>query len=261
MARWIGGSLLCVQFPRLFTLVENKNATVANLFSLGLMHGGEGWRWRCRLWAWEEELLEECRTLLFDVSVFPHVSDKWVWTPDPGGGYTVSGAYDLLTNGATPSMNTHLELDRLPMKTNLAIRGVIPTSASYCVSGCDHVETAEHIFLNCTTFASLWQHVREWIGFVGVDSDNISDHFLQFTLMTGPGKAKCSFLQLIWLMCIWVVWNERNNRLFNNVVTLVPCLLDKVKLLSLGWLKANNVMFVFGTHMWWSSSLTCLGID
>jgi len=65
--------------------------------------------------------------------------------------------------------------------------------------------------------------------------------------MTGPGKAKRSFMQLNWLMCTWVVWNERNNRLFNNVVTLVPRLLDKVKLLSLWWLKAKNVMFVFCT--------------
>ena len=63
-------------FPRLFDLAENKDATVANLFSLGLMHGREGRRWRCRLWAWEEDLLEECRTLLFDVSIFPNVSDK-----------------------------------------------------------------------------------------------------------------------------------------------------------------------------------------
>ncbi|XP_024628603.1 uncharacterized protein [Medicago truncatula] len=81
--------------------------------------------------------------------------NKWVWIPDPVGGYTVRGAYDLLTNSVTPSMNTPLELvwhhqvplkvsifawrlihDRLPMKDNLAIHGVIPTSASYFVSRC-----------------------------------------------------------------------------------------------------------------------------
>ena len=108
--RWIGGTPLCVRFPRLFDLTENKDASVATLFSLGLMHGGEGWRWRRRLWAWEEDLLEECRTLLFDVSVFPNVSDKWVWLSDPVGGYTVRGAYDILTNGVTTTMDTSLDL-------------------------------------------------------------------------------------------------------------------------------------------------------
>jgi len=77
--------------------------------------------------------------------------------------------------------------------------------------------------------------------------------------MTGGGKAKRSFMQFIWLLCTWVVWNERNNRLFNNIVTPVPRMLDKVKFLSLGWLKAKNVMFVFDTQMWWSSPLACLG--
>jgi hypothetical protein len=241
---WIGGSPLSVRFRRLFDLVENKTITVANFFSLGLMQGGEGWNWRRRLWVLEEELLEESMALLLDVALFPNVLDKWVWLLVPVGGYSVRGAYDLLTNGDTPRMDTPMDLvwhhqvplkvsvfawriirDRLPTKANLVVRGVIPTEATYCVSGCGHVETVEHLFLSCSTFASLWQQVRDWIGFVGVDSNNISDHLVQFKYMTGAGKAKRWFLQLIWLLCTWVVWNERNNRLFNNVVTLVPRLL------------------------------------
>jgi len=91
--------------------------------------------------------------------------------------------------------------DRLPTKANLAIRGVIPADDIFCVSGCGHVETAEHFFLSCATFASLWQQVREWIGIVGVDSNIIADHLLQFTHLTGVGKAKSSFMQLVWLLC------------------------------------------------------------
>jgi len=56
------------------------------------------------------------------------------------------------------------------------------------------VETAEHLFLSCSTFASLWQQVRDWIGVDGVDSNNIADHFVQFTHMTGVGKVKRLFL-------------------------------------------------------------------
>jgi len=37
-------------------------------------------------------------------------------------------------------------------------------------------------------------------------------------------------------------------------------LLDKVKLLSLGWLKAKKTMFVYGTQRWWSNPMVCLGI-
>lgn len=71
--------------------------------------------------------------------------------------------------------------DRLPSKANLAIRDVISADDIFYVSGCGHVETAEHLFLSCSTFASLWQQVRNWIGFLGVDSNIIADHLVQFT--------------------------------------------------------------------------------
>jgi len=72
--------------------------------------------------------------------------------------------------------------DRLPTKANMAYRGVIPTDDMFCVFGCGHVETAEHLFLSCSTFAPLWQHVRGWIGCDGVDSIVITDHMVQFSL-------------------------------------------------------------------------------
>jgi hypothetical protein len=149
--------------------------------------------------------------------------------------------------------------NRLPTKTNLAARGILQTDAALCVAGCGQVESADHLFISCSSYVPLWQQLRHWIGFVGADTNNVADHLVQFTHMAGVGKAKRSFLQLIWLLCAWVLWNERNNRLFNNVITDVPRLLDKIKSLSLAWLTAKKAMFVFGTQRWWSSPLACLG--
>jgi len=44
---------------------------------------------------WEEELLEECRMLLLEVSLQNLSADVWQWLPDLSGGYSVSGAYDV----------------------------------------------------------------------------------------------------------------------------------------------------------------------
>jgi hypothetical protein len=88
-------------------------------------------------------------------------------------------------------------------------------------------------------FGSLWYRIRSWIGVFGVYTDNICEHFQQFTHYTGHSKTRCSFLQLLWLLCIWLVWNERNNRLCNNTETSIEQLLDKVKFHSLWWLKAK----------------------
>jgi len=91
--------------------------------------------------------------------------------------------------------------DRLPTKSNLVSKDVISSEDCFCVSGCGSVETTQHLFLWCTTFASLWSLARNWIGFSGMDSNIISDHFIQFIHATGGGKVRRSFLQLIWLLC------------------------------------------------------------
>ncbi|AES67271.2 hypothetical protein MTR_2g088740 [Medicago truncatula] len=53
------------------------------------------------------------------------------------------------------------------------------------------------MFLTCTSLASLWLLVRAWIGFDGVDTQVIYDHFTQFTYYTCGLKARCSFLNSI----------------------------------------------------------------
>ena len=98
-----------------------------------------------------------------------------------------------------------------------------------CVSGCGMAKPASHLFLHCEVFGSLWQHIRSWIGVSGEDPQNISEHFYQFTHYTSHSKARRSFLQLIWLLCVWLVWTERNNRLFNNIETPNDQLLEKAK--------------------------------
>lgn len=120
--RWCGGAPLCERFLRLFDLAENKTVTLADMFSIDSMQDGEGWSWRRRLWAWEEELLEECRALLLDVALFHIVSDTWMWLPDPIGGYSVRGAYDLLTVFDNPSVDSALDLvwhRQVPLKISI----------------------------------------------------------------------------------------------------------------------------------------------
>jgi hypothetical protein len=88
-----------------------------------------------------------------------------------------------------------------------------------------------------------------------------SDHFVQFTYSVGGQRARRSFLQLIWLACVWVVWNRKNHRLFRNAASPVHHLLDKIKMFSFRWPKKTNVTLVSNYHSWWSNSLFGLCID
>jgi len=133
--------------------------------------------------------------------------------------------------------------------------------ARLCVTGCGFVEDVTHMFLTCPFFGALWSMVRAWLGVDGVDSHAIPDHFMQFIHYAGGLTTRRSFFHLIWLQCVWVLWNERNDRLFRGRSCSLPQLLDKVKSNSPRWVQASNVFFSFGTHTWWSSPLVCMGID
>ncbi|XP_024642310.1 uncharacterized protein [Medicago truncatula] len=191
--RWIREAPLRVRFSRLFELTKNKFMSVADLLSVDSKRWGDLWRWIRRLWQWEEELLEECRALLLDVSLNPNVPQ------------VADYALDLVWHKQVPLKVSvfawRLIRDRLPKRTNLIARRVLSPDMSSCVAGCGHPESAQHLFLLCNTFGSLWHLVRDWIGCYGVDTDNIFDHFLQFTHLTGGGVARRSFMQLIWLLC------------------------------------------------------------
>jgi hypothetical protein len=216
----------------------------------------------------------ECSHSLVNVVLQTDVLDRWQWDPDIIGGYTVRGAYHILTAQNDPpavglnALVWHKQVplkvsilawrllrDRLPTKLNLVRRGLLSVAAARCVAGCGHDESATHLFLHCDTFGSLWQHIRSWIGVDGVDPYEINDHFLQFTHYTGSSNKRTSFLQLIWLLSVWVVWNDRNNRIFNNTQTTIDRLLEKIKFHSFWWLKANNANFVYGSQRWWSDPM------
>jgi len=128
------------------------------------------------------------------------------------------------------------------------------------VGGCGMEETSNHLFLSCLIFGIIWSHLRNWLGVSGVDPMCLSDHFLQFGHLGGCCSRLLSTLILIWLACIWVLWKERNNMIFNNKVELIHDLVDKVKLLSFWWLKTKHIFFACSYHSWWLNPLICLDI-
>ncbi|GAU12549.1 hypothetical protein TSUD_182630 [Trifolium subterraneum] len=130
--------------------------------------------------------------------------------------------------------------DRLPTKANLTSRGILPVGDSHCVSGCGSVESAHHVFISCSMFGSLWSIVSSWVGSATVTPQTLSDHFVQFTTSAGGTRVRRSFMQLIWLAYVWVVWTERNHRLFRGSTNSSLHMLDKIKTFSFRWLTAKS---------------------
>jgi len=140
-------------------------------------------------------------------------------------------------------------------------RAILTPDAHWCVSGCGAVETSQHLFVSCPIFGELWLRVRAWIGIVGADSYDIADHFVQLSYLAGVTASKRSFMQLLWLLCISVLWTERNNRHFNNTESSITQMVEKVQVHSYWWLKAAKAVNVLGVNNWLASPLNCLGIS
>ena len=225
-------------------------------------------------------MIGECCQLLDNFVLQTDVVDRWLWLHDVVRGYTVRGAYCLLTRQehrlgdvrGDHVWHSHVPLkvsilawrllrDRLPTKNNLLRRGIIQQTDIQCAMGCGVDETAPHVFFHCSFYGTLWQHMRQWLGVSGADPYTPQDHFKQFTNAIGSSRTRTSFMQLLWLLGVWVIWNERNHMLFNNGQNSMLDLVEKVKCNSSWWLKANNVSFVLGSQRWWSDPLLCLGID
>ncbi|XP_045798930.1 uncharacterized protein LOC123893051 [Trifolium pratense] len=84
-----------------------------------------GWvrEWRRQLRAWEEEMLGECQSLLLNIFLQAHSTDRWQWRPDPATGYSVRGAYQLLTSHVSVTMDDADNLiwhPQVPLKLILA---------------------------------------------------------------------------------------------------------------------------------------------
>jgi len=276
---WCGRVSFRVRFSRLFELSVCKGESVFEMLQLGWGEGGEAWRWRRRLFAWEEEMVGEFIFLLANVTLQVNREDKWLWTLENSNTFTVRSLYNFLT--IQPQVELPVDVssiwykevplkvvvfvwrlfrDRLPTKDNLLRRGVINQDSRTCVAGCDFVESSSHLFLHCNNFGSVWHLIYSWIGVSVINPFYVPDHFHQFSFSGGFGKKRRSILQVIWYATVWEIRKERNNRLFKGKESPVFQVVDRIKFISYMWLKPKYITLPFNFHGWWLSPFTMLGI-
>ena len=117
-----------------------------------------------------------------------------------------------------------------------------------------------HLFFGCNIYGSVCVLIHQWLGFSFIAPEIVSEHLFQFRHMAWLPCFSHSFLKIIWLACVWVIWKARNNRVFNQKALDSAQLVDNVKLMSFSWLKANMHSFAFNYHDWWRHPLHCMGV-
>ena len=224
--------------------------------------------------------MRECCDILSNIVLQPTHLDRWIWHLHASSSYNVTSAYNhMLTSTSNNLEVTHITeiwnkevplktslfawrllRDRLQTTDNLIKRHILHPNAQLCVGRCSTIEDARHLFLSGNFFGKLWYGISHWLGYDIVFPENVSDHLYQFGTFSGFSNSTHLALNLIWLSCVWLIWLERNARILYQKEASFNQLLDKVKLQSYWWLKANRPSFVFSYHSWWLNPLPCLGI-
>jgi len=130
----------------------------------------------------------------------------------------------------------------------------------YCIGSCGVLESTCHLLFRCAVFGSVWHRVYQWLGISFISPDSVLDHLHQFGHMAGLPCYTHSFFKVIWHVCVWTVWKEKNNKIFKDKVEDLAQLLDKVKFVSFSWLKANRLTSTFNYNDWWRHPLICMGV-
>jgi hypothetical protein len=98
------------------------------------------------------------------------------------------------------------------------------------------------------------------VGISFIASATVGDHLQHFGQLAGLSTVTHSFLTVIWHVCVWVIWKERNNRIFQHKLLTSDRLVDRVKYMSFIWLKANMPSLAFSYNDWGRHPLLCMGV-
>jgi hypothetical protein len=137
---------------------------------------------------------------------------------------------------------------------------ILASTELACSVGCDSSETATHLFLHCTLATNLWFQVWNWLGISSVLSGDLRHHFIQFTNMAAMPHFSHHYFYIIWFATVWMIWKDRNSRVFRNPASSPFTLIEKIQQLSFLWLKSKQVNFAYSYYDWCKQPLICIGV-
>jgi hypothetical protein len=169
-------------------------------------------KWRRRLFTWEDDLLAQLMELIGHANLSP-LQDSWACAIGGDGEYAVKDGYCFLCIKFLPNVECsedvgptikkawvsfapmkviifswQLILQRLPTRANLSRRSVIWTpSHIQIVWCCVEMESEVHLFTKYSVAVEVWVAIYSWLGFCTDTPGNLCQSFETFGF---PFKCK-----------------------------------------------------------------------
>ncbi|RVX11275.1 LINE-1 retrotransposable element ORF2 protein [Vitis vinifera] len=232
---WWGDQPLGTQYPRLLSVVTDKNAPISSILGYSRPFSWN-FNFRRNLTDSEIEDLESLMRSLDRLHISPSVPDKRSWSISPSGLFTVKSFFLALSQyfESPPVFPTKFVWNsQVPFKVKSFVwlvahkklntndllqlrrphKALSPNICKLCMK---HGETVDHLFLHCSLTKGLWHRLFQLAKMDWVSPRSISDMF--FTNFNGFGSSKRGVV--LWqdacIALMWVVWRERNARIFED---------------------------------------------
>ncbi|XP_068466484.1 uncharacterized protein [Phaseolus vulgaris] len=239
------------------------------------------WRWRLRWrrdrFVWESDLEQELVLLLSRVNMKYNVSDIQVWGKEEPGQFSVTSAYEILSNQVRGHQSEVYELlwkakafpnavvtawrvllDKLPTRVNLNRRGV-QLSSMECPLCQQEEESAQHLFMECCHAQRVWSMCFRWLDISFVQQNDLRSHFLSFHMFQVSNNQTLIW-NGVWVAVVRCIWDQRNLIIFKQGVVDAEDIFQKVQLKTWMWMKHKMQSFNHSFVEWVLNLNICLKI-
>ncbi|PWA83317.1 RNA-directed DNA polymerase, eukaryota [Artemisia annua] len=230
---WVADLPLKELAPSLFRLEKYKKCKVKDRLIVSGGCTSVKWKWKHR----PAEPVEMAQLVLLDrlvvesSIVLSSRSDRWLWSGNADGMFSVAEVKKFLLSGVDASNNFVMDWCKwVPIKCNVfawrAALGGIPTSVSLLKRHvlvadigcqiCGHGdESIEHLFTSCLVASVLWQGISQWCKVPNIYAFSFGDLLELHNFVGLKGIAKEVFHGIIMIGC-WSLWKARNELRFSN---------------------------------------------
>ncbi|GKA62941.1 RNA-directed DNA polymerase, eukaryota, reverse transcriptase zinc-binding domain protein [Tanacetum coccineum] len=207
--------------------------------------------------------LETCKFVkVQDVNLVP-VSDRWKWSLENSGDFSVASVRKMLDDKMLPDVTTKtrwiklvpikvnvhawkVKIDSLPTRFNISRRGMDIESITCSI--CDNeVESSSHLFFKCNMVRDIIRKITRWWDITYIEADSYEDWLnwlVNLRLSSNKQALECVFY-VMW----WHVWQYRNKYIFEAVSSPKAVIFEDIVSRSFYWCR-NRCKTSFNWNDW-----------
>ncbi|GJS50620.1 RNA-directed DNA polymerase, eukaryota [Tanacetum coccineum] len=211
----------------------------------------------------EQEQYEALLVQVQDVNLVP-VSDRWKWSLENSGDFSVASVRKMLDDKMLPDVTTKtrwiklvpikvnvhawkVKIDSLPTRFNISRRGMDIESITCSI--CDNeVESSSHLFFKCNMVRDIIRKITLWWDITYIEADSYED-WLNWLVNLRLSSNYKQALEGVFYVMWWHVWQYRNKYIFEAVSSPKAMIFEDIVSRSFYWCR-NRCKASFSWNDW-----------